>query len=95
MDLLYKFIDSLHRFLFPEAQKAAIPGSEIVDARGKRIGKVSAALGPRGLAHLRLETALNESAELRINEDGGAIVKPSRPKWWPFEWSNQARVEVR
>lgn len=66
-----------------------------MDASGKRIGKVTAALGPRGLAHLRLETALKKTSDLRINEDGGAIVKPSRPKWWPCEWSNQARVEVR
>lgn len=64
------------------------PGSEIVDKQsGKKVGKVTAALGSRGLALLRLETALKEGAKLEVK--GKCEVKAIRPTWWPQEWGRE------
>lgn len=64
------------------------PGAEIVDKRsGKKVGKVTAALGSRGLALLRLETALKEGAQLEVA--GKSEVKAIRPTWWPQEWGRE------
>lgn len=79
-----------------ELNKAAVPGAEIVDSSSnKKAGKVVAALGPRGLAHLRLEIAFKDSVELKINEEDGAIVNPSKPKWWPSQWIQESNGEVK
>eukprot|EP00271_Cylindrocystis_brebissonii_P019062 TRINITY_DN5629_c0_g1_i1.p1 TRINITY_DN5629_c0_g1~~TRINITY_DN5629_c0_g1_i1.p1 ORF type:complete len:458 (+),score=62.42 TRINITY_DN5629_c0_g1_i1:221-1594(+) len=73
-----------------EMQKAAVPGSEVVEeSKHKKVGQVTAALGPRGLVHLRLQDALNEKAVLSIPDNDGAVVKPIRPKWWPTEWGRE------
>eukprot|EP00897_Mesotaenium_endlicherianum_P003418 jgi/Mesen1/3103/ME000184S02172 len=79
------------QFLSPEdstkeAQRAAVPGAEVIDtSSGKKVGKVTGALGPRGLALLRLDPALKEGAKLQVEGDG-AVVHVQRPSWWPSEW---------
>lgn len=73
-----------------EAQKAAVPGAEVVEtASGKKAGKVTAAMGPRGLALLRLEYALKTDGNLQVVGSDGALVRPQQPKWWPAEWGNE------
>ncbi|CAK9273526.1 unnamed protein product [Sphagnum jensenii] len=73
-----------------EAQQAVTPGAEVVDrSTGKKVGKVTTVLGPRGLALMRLEPALKQSAQLHIENNDGVSVKVMRPKWWPGEWGHE------
>lgn len=74
--------------LFAVDDQFVPPGSEIVDKQsGKKVGKVTAALGSRGLALLRLEAALKEGAKLEV--EGICEVKAIRPTWWPREWGRE------
>ncbi len=67
--------------LLAEAQQAVTPGAEVVDrSTGKKVGKVTTVLGPRGLALMRLEPALKQSAQLHIENNDGVSVKVMRPK---------------
>ncbi len=76
--------------LLAEAQQAVTPGAEVVDrSTGKKVGKVTTVLGPRGLALMRLEPALKQSAQLHIENNDGVSVKVMRPKWWPGEWGHE------
>ena len=84
---------SLFSFLYPiihaEAQVAVTPGADVVDAKtGKKVGKVTTVLGPRGLGLLRLES-VNKGSELRIENRDEIHVKAVRPKWWPSEWGRE------
>lgn len=73
-----------------EAQQAVAAGAEVVDrSTGKKVGKVTTVLGPRGLALMRLEPALKQSAQLYIENNDGVSVKVMRPKWWPSEWGHE------
>lgn len=76
-----------------------LPGGEIsagaaIVAAGegkKPVGSVSVMQGERGLALLRLKpalAALEGTGSLHL-EDGGQIVQPQRPCWWPTEWGHE------
>ncbi|KAF8032886.1 hypothetical protein BT93_D1695 [Corymbia citriodora subsp. variegata] len=78
-----KFLDSEGK----EAEQKVASGSEILDATsGKRIGKVTTALGCRGLGLLRLEEALKRSNSLTIHGQEDLKVEAVKPDWWPPEW---------
>ncbi|ESR53648.1 putative transferase [Citrus sinensis] len=74
-------------FLFAELEQKVAPGSEVIDAEsGKKAGKVTTALGCRGLGVLRLEEVLKESGALTIQGQEDVRVEAIRPNWWPAEW---------
>lgn len=56
---------------------------------GKKVGKVTTVLGPRGLALLRLEAGLKDNAQLQIENDNDILVKATRPKWWQSDWGQE------
>lgn len=63
------------------------PSAEVVDKRtGKKVGKVTTVLGPRGLGLVRLDFA---KAKLHIENQDDVHVKAVRPKWWPREWGRE------
>lgn len=65
------------------------PGADVVDTKtGKKVGKVTTVLGPRGLGLLRLES-VSKGNELRIENQDDIHVKTFRPKWWPSEWGRE------
>eukprot|EP00850_Spirogloea_muscicola_P018380 SM000168S02579 [mRNA] locus=s168:33016:35003:+ [translate_table: standard] len=73
-----------------EQQTPVAAGAVVLDAEGgKKVGTVTAASGPRGLAHLRLQPALRENAALVVEGEGAAGVRVVRPKWWPAEWGHE------
>ncbi|KAG0586291.1 hypothetical protein KC19_2G079500 [Ceratodon purpureus] len=73
-----------------EAQEAVTPGAEVVDKKtGKKVGKVTTVLGPRGLGLMRLESAREGNDQLHIENQGDIFVKAVRPKWWPREWGRE------
>ncbi|KAK9198487.1 hypothetical protein WN944_013672 [Citrus x changshan-huyou] len=77
-----------------ELEQKVAPGSEVIDAEsGKKAGKVTTALGCRGLGVLRLEEVLKESGALTIQGQEDVRVEAIRPNWWPAEWlqENQQR----
>ncbi|KDO63768.1 hypothetical protein CISIN_1g042318mg [Citrus sinensis] len=70
-----------------ELEQKVAPGSEVIDAEsGKKAGKVTTALGCRGLGVLRLEEVLKESGALTIQGQEDVRVEAIRPNWWPAEW---------
>lgn len=81
--------------IFTEAQQAVSPGADVVSkATGKKIGKITTVLGPRGLGLLRLESALQENSQLHIENQEDIMVKAVRPKWWPSEWGREDNHEA-
>jgi len=72
-----------------EAQEAVTPGADVVDKKsGKKVGKVTTVLGPRGLGLIRLDSA-SKGGDLRIESQEDIHVKAVRPKWWPSEWGRE------
>ncbi|KAL9268078.1 putative transferase, mitochondrial [Drosera capensis] len=75
-------------FIRNDSEKTRItPGSTVVDLiSGKKVGTVTAALGSRGVALLRLEEAFKEPGTLAIEGNKDLKVEVVRPDWWPAEW---------
>ncbi|XP_024399197.1 putative transferase At4g12130, mitochondrial isoform X1 [Physcomitrium patens] len=72
-----------------EAQDAVTPGADVVDKKaGKKVGKVTTVLGPRGLGLIRLASA-SDGSELCIENQEDIHVKAVRPKWWFSEWGHE------
>jgi len=72
-----------------EAQQAVTPGADVVDKKnGKKVGKVTTVLGPRGLGLMRLD-AVSKGGELCIENQDDVQVKAIRPKWWPSQWGRE------
>ncbi|KAG0613504.1 hypothetical protein M758_6G108400 [Ceratodon purpureus] len=72
-----------------EAQQAVTPGADVADKKtGKKVGKVTTVLGPRGLGLIRLES-VSKGSELRVENQDDIHVKAVRPKWWPSEWGHE------
>ncbi|GAB2224562.1 hypothetical protein Droror1_Dr00005324 [Drosera rotundifolia] len=70
-----------------EQETRIFPGSTVVDLiSGKKVGTVTAALGSRGVALLRLEEAFKEPGTLAIEGNKDLKVDVVRPDWWPAEW---------
>ncbi|XP_042030335.1 putative transferase At4g12130, mitochondrial isoform X2 [Salvia splendens] len=70
-----------------EVEQQVSPGSEVIsNASKKKAGTVTAALGSRGLALIRLEEAFKETGALTINGREDIKVETIRPKWWLPEW---------
>lgn len=70
-----------------EVEQKVAPGSELIDAEsGKKAGKVTTALGCRGLGVLRLQEAFKASGALTIQGQEDVRVEAIRPNWWPAEW---------
>ncbi|KAJ4712862.1 Glycine cleavage T-protein aminomethyltransferase [Melia azedarach] len=70
-----------------EVEQKVTPGSEVIDVEsGKKAGKVTTAVGCRGLGVLRLEEAFKASGALRIQGQEEVTVEAIRPQWWPAEW---------
>ncbi|GMH09495.1 hypothetical protein Nepgr_011336 [Nepenthes gracilis] len=70
-----------------ELEQRVPPGSVVVDAAsGKKVGTVTAALGSRGLAVLRLEEAFKGSGALAVQGSKMFKVEAIRPDWWPAVW---------
>lgn len=68
-------------------EQKVTPGSEVIDVEsGKKAGKVTTAVGCRGLGVLRLEEAFKASGALRIQGQEEVTVEAIRPQWWPAEW---------
>ncbi|KAL2653049.1 hypothetical protein R1flu_021177 [Riccia fluitans] len=76
-----------------EDQAGVPPGVDILDTESnKKVGKVTTALGPYGLALIRLDAAERVSSNLKLDISGRSIqVKAVRPKWWPAEWGGEQR----
>lgn len=83
------FFSLLYPIIHAEAQQAATPGADVVDTKtGKKVGKVTTVLGPRGLGLMRLES-VSKGSKLRIENQDDILVKAVRPKWWPSEWCHE------
>jgi len=79
----------LYLVIHAEAQEAVTPGADVVDkTSGKKVGKVTTVLGPRGLGLIRLDSA-SKGGELRIGSQEDIHVKAVRPKWWPSDWGRE------
>lgn len=75
-----------------EAQQSVTPGAEVVNKiSGKKVGKVTTVLGPRGLGLVRLDSA---KAQLVIEKQDDVYVQAVRPKWWPSEWGCEDEGQV-
>ncbi|KAL3684878.1 hypothetical protein R1sor_002900 [Riccia sorocarpa] len=72
-------------------QEGVGAGVDILDtSSNKKVGKVTTALGPSGLALIRLDAAEHSSGNLKLDLPSRNVeVKPVRPKWWPAEWGGE------
>ncbi|KAH9331451.1 hypothetical protein KI387_003559, partial [Taxus chinensis] len=78
-----------------EVQQEVAPKSEVINSdSGKAIGIATTVLGSRGLALLRLESALKSSAHLNVKGLENVQVKVLRPKWWPSEWAQEEEQQA-
>lgn len=85
---------SIH-FCLPEVEQKVAPGSEVIDSQsGKKAGKVSTALGSRGMGVLRLEHAFSESVNLTIEGHEHVKVQAIKPHWWPAEWFREHQQQA-
>ena len=75
-------------YVYSVVEQKVAPGSEVIDTEsGKKAGKVTTALGCRGMGVLRLEQAFKGSGTLTIEgQEGDVRVEAIRPQWWPAEW---------
>ncbi|PIN05732.1 Transcription factor, component of CCR4 transcriptional complex [Handroanthus impetiginosus] len=62
------------------------PGSEVINAKSKKAGTVTTAVGSRGLGLIRLDDAFKGMGSLTITGQEDVKVETIRPKWWPSEW---------
>ena len=70
----------------------ASPGDSVrLEGGGRRVGKLLAAEGGRGLALLRLRPVLEAAArgEACIVEGSGVLLAARRPAWWPDGWGRE------
>ncbi|TXG51070.1 hypothetical protein EZV62_023594 [Acer yangbiense] len=79
-----RFLDNAGK----EVEQKVTPGSEVIDTEsGKKAGKVTTALGCRGMGVLRLEQAFKGPGTLTIEgQEGDVRVEAIRPQWWPAQW---------
>ncbi len=59
---------------------------------GKAIGRLRVVAGGMGLAHLRLQPALDSAAgsrKLQLAHAPHVRVLPQRPSWWPSMWGKE------
>lgn len=54
---------------------------------GKKVGKVTTVLGPRGMGLMRLDSVNGD--ELHIDDNQDVRVKAERPKWWPSSFGRE------
>jgi folate-binding protein YgfZ len=70
----------------------ASPGDAVrLEGGGRRVGKLLAAEGARGLALLRLRPVLEAAAcgEACVVEGSGVLLTARRPAWWPGGWGHE------
>lgn len=86
----HDFLTVFYPIINAEAQEAVTPGAEVVDKKtGKKVGKVTTVLGPRGLGLVRLESVREGNDQLHIENQDDILVKAVRPKWWPRAWGRE------
>ncbi|KAF8048157.1 hypothetical protein N665_2637s0003 [Sinapis alba] len=78
-----------------EVNQKIAAGAEVVESgSGKKIGRVSTALGSRGMGVMRVEEAFKASTELNVSGSEDVKVEAIRPTWWPPEWFQQNQSGV-